>query len=104
MEYETLYEVKDFFTALGMLSCTWGVAIFLLRTFRRRFDLLRYLAYLGAFLIVIALHGGVLLGFLISAIILGPHSYDNITFWLVGCVAAYPITVLPYRYLKPWHS
>lgn len=104
MEYETLDGIRNVFTLLGVLTCAWGVGIYSMKTFARRLDFLRHLAFVGVFLIFIALAGGVFLGFLISYIIFEPDYYgDSIAFYLVGCVAAYPFTVLPYRYL-PWHS
>lgn len=101
MEYtDTFVEIKNFFTYLGIVVSLWGGGIFLMNTCARRLDVLRYLAYVGVSMILLALYGGAFLGFHVAAIILGPYN-SNITFYLLGCVAAYPFTVLPYRY---WRS
>jgi hypothetical protein len=98
MEYtDTFVEVKNFFTYLGMVASLWGGGIFLINTCARKLDVLRYLAYVGSCMILLALLGGAFLGFHVAAIVLGPYD-RNITFWLLGCVVAYPFTVLPYRY------
>lgn len=101
MEYtDTFVEVKNLFTYLVMVAFLWGGGVFLMNICARKLNVLRYLAYVGACMILLALLGGVFLGFHLAAIIFGPYNRD-ITFWLMGCVAAYPFTVLPYRY---WRS